>query len=230
MEEQLSGACTVEIAAFDEFSELLGDAASHGRLRPRHLRHRADRPHPAAAATARRLDRLHRARNTTGTSCLGPLAGLDDAAGALRRARWTRSPIRRGRRSCWSAAPRPPRCARPSARARARRARRRATSASIVNGVFARRDPATRWPWRSRPRGRGRPRRRMPAALAALPRTSVPLLPVRPRRHRRAAAPATSREARAAMPQRLHAATAPRRRTGLAAWSTSSRAAAAASS
>lgn len=27
MEEQLSGACTLEIAAFDEFSKLLGDAA-----------------------------------------------------------------------------------------------------------------------------------------------------------------------------------------------------------
>ena len=26
MEEQLSGACTVEIAAFDEFTKLLGDA------------------------------------------------------------------------------------------------------------------------------------------------------------------------------------------------------------
>jgi arsenite-transporting ATPase len=28
MEEQLSGACTVEIAAFDEFTKLLGDPAA----------------------------------------------------------------------------------------------------------------------------------------------------------------------------------------------------------
>ena len=28
MEEQLSGACTVEIAAFDEFTELLGDSGA----------------------------------------------------------------------------------------------------------------------------------------------------------------------------------------------------------
>ena len=28
MEEQFSGACTVEIAAFDEFAKLLGDATS----------------------------------------------------------------------------------------------------------------------------------------------------------------------------------------------------------
>ena len=28
MEEQFSGACTVEIAAFDEFSKLLGDASA----------------------------------------------------------------------------------------------------------------------------------------------------------------------------------------------------------
>ena len=39
---------------------LLGDPEATARLRPRHLRHRADRPHAAAARAARRVDRVHR--------------------------------------------------------------------------------------------------------------------------------------------------------------------------
>ena len=37
IEEQLSGACTVEIAAFDEFAKLLGDQAATRRVRSHHL-------------------------------------------------------------------------------------------------------------------------------------------------------------------------------------------------
>ena len=58
IEEQLSGACTTEIAAFDEFTALLTDSALDRRLRSRHLRHGADRPHDPPAATARRMERL----------------------------------------------------------------------------------------------------------------------------------------------------------------------------
>ncbi len=76
MEEQLSGSCTVEIAAFDEFSGLIGnpDAAK-------------DYDHvifdTAPTGHTLRLMSLAKAwdqfldRNTSGTSCLGPLAGLE---------------------------------------------------------------------------------------------------------------------------------------------------------
>ena len=76
MEEQFSGACTVEIAAFDEFSKLLGDPAAT-----------ADFDHvifdTAPTGHTLRLLTLPTAWNefisnaTGGASCLGPLAGLE---------------------------------------------------------------------------------------------------------------------------------------------------------
>ncbi|WP_395735022.1 arsenical pump-driving ATPase [Prosthecobacter sp.] len=76
MEEQLSGSCTVEIAAFDEFSGLIGDPAAT-----------RDYDHvifdTAPTGHTLRLMSLAKAwdqfldTNTSGTSCLGPLAGLE---------------------------------------------------------------------------------------------------------------------------------------------------------
>lgn len=80
MEEQLSGSCTVEIAAFDEFSGFIGnpDAAK-------------DYDHvifdTAPTGHTLRLMSLAKAwdqfldNNTSGTSCLGPLAGLEKQRG-----------------------------------------------------------------------------------------------------------------------------------------------------
>ncbi|WP_374500577.1 arsenical pump-driving ATPase [Zoogloea sp.] len=76
MEEQFSGACTVEIAAFDEFSKLLGDPTAT-----------ADFDHvifdTAPTGHTLRLLTLPSAwgefisSSTGGASCLGPLAGLE---------------------------------------------------------------------------------------------------------------------------------------------------------
>ncbi len=75
MEEQLSGSCTVEIAAFDEFSGLIGNpeaAAGYDHV----VFDTAPTGHTLRLMSLAKAWDQFLDGNTSGTSCLGPLAGL----------------------------------------------------------------------------------------------------------------------------------------------------------
>lgn len=76
MEEQFSGACTVEIAAFDEFAKLLGDRASTADF-DHVIFDTAPTGHTLRLLTLPSAWSGFIASSTGGASCLGPLAGLE---------------------------------------------------------------------------------------------------------------------------------------------------------
>lgn len=76
MEEQFSGACTVEIAAFDEFAKLLGDPASTADF-DHVIFDTAPTGHTLRLLTLPSAWSGFIASSTGGASCLGPLAGLE---------------------------------------------------------------------------------------------------------------------------------------------------------
>jgi len=76
MEEQFSGACTVEIAAFDEFSKLLGDPAATAGF-DHVIFDTAPTGHTLRLLTLPTAWKEFIASSTGGASCLGPLAGLE---------------------------------------------------------------------------------------------------------------------------------------------------------
>jgi arsenite-transporting ATPase len=174
MEEQLSGACTVEIAAFDEFTTLLADARTS-----------TDFDHvifdTAPTGHTLRLLKLPAAwtgfidTNTTGTSCLGPLAGLQGKVDVYRN---SLTALGDGEATTVVLV------TRADAPALAEAARTSGELATlgitnqrlIVNGVFTARDQHDRVACALEARGR-EALSQMPDALVRLPRTDVPLHP-----------------------------------------------------
>lgn len=174
MDEQFSGSCTLEIAAFDEFARLLGDT-----------RTTSDFDHiifdTAPTGHTLRLLSLPSAwdeflnTNTSGTSCLGPLAGLQaqktlyaDTVTALGDPKITTLVL----------------VARPESSALREAERTRGDLATlgvqnqhlVINGIFQCTDATD-------PIAQAMVKRaedalsRMPVELAALPRTLIPLAP-----------------------------------------------------
>jgi arsenite-transporting ATPase len=177
MEEQLSGACTVEIAAFDEFTKLLGDKKATSQF---------DHIIFDTAPTGHTLRLLKLpsawtgfiAENTTGTSCLGPLSGLQAQQALYESSLQTLSDPTSTTLVLVS---RPE----PSALAEADRTRAELADIGVtnqylfLNAVFVASDSADTAALALEARGRDA-LERMPQPLSALPRLEVPLLPFAP--------------------------------------------------
>ena len=174
MEEQFSGACTVEIAAFDEFSRLLGDPAATAQF-DHVLFDTAPTGHTLRLLQLPAAWTVFFENNVGGNSCLGPLAGLtaqrqlyEAALGALSDPETTTLVL----------------VSRPEGTALREAERTRGELAElgiknqrlVLNGLFAASDRSDPIAVALEARGRAA-LQALPEGLAGLPRTEVRLLP-----------------------------------------------------
>ena len=174
MEEQFSGACTVEIAAFDAFAKLLGDPA--GTTGFDHvIFDTAPTGHTLRLLTLPSAWSAFIALTTGGTSCLGPLAGLEK-----QKALYAATVKRLGDPEMTTVVL----VSRPEASAlrEAERTRGELTELGVsnlhlaINGVFEARKPGDAVADTLTRRSRAA-LEHMPAGLSALPRTQTTFLP-----------------------------------------------------
>lgn len=172
MEEQFSGSCTLEIAAFDEFSRLLGDEASTSEF-DHVIFDTAPTGHTLRLLTLPSAWSGFMETNTTGTSCLGPLAGLQAQQKLYQQSVATLS---NGQSTTLVLVTRPDASALNEAARTSRELRQLgvANQQLIVNGLFAATDKNDPLALTMQTRF-ARVLDNMPDALADLPRTDVPL-------------------------------------------------------
>ena len=172
MEEQFSGACTLEIASFDEFSRLLADpAATHSFDHV--LFDTAPTGHTLRLLTLPSAWDGYMQKNTTGTSCLGPLAGLAAQKKVYKETVHALSD--EGRTTLVLVARAEPSALREAARTSGELAELGIKNQHLViNGVFQASDKSDRYAVALQKRG-DEALAEVPECLTVLPRTIVPL-------------------------------------------------------
>lgn len=172
MEEQFSGSCTVEIAAFDEFAKLLGDPQLTNEF-DHVIFDTAPTGHTLRLLTLPSAWSGFMDDNKSGTSCLGPLAGLQNQQLLYK---GTVDALCDGDRTTLVLVTRPERSALAEAERTSSELKKLGVDNQflIVNGVFQAQDASDAIAVAKQRQG-DRALEAMPKSIAVLPRVTVPL-------------------------------------------------------